>query len=588
MSRFRNLFLIAALYLLNACAEVRAESDSAKKPDDRDRATAVALNYCRASFHRIRRYESQRVLLEEQEKILDNLNLNGIDDEQVIRLYSECLDEIGQIKVAERDSETIQDRYNRTLQRQLGSTALVMAAQMATLSVEGAVRTGVNSWLDYRDLAWTREFDRLKIDRNRIRAVVDKSSKFLDTFWKVAQARNIPDSWLVRGNDLDDLEAAAQEPDLDKRLRVLKRLEAYMECYPPYWYYVARTQQGLGQLFDAEKTYKRTASLGRSHFRRDDMLAAALANQAMIEVALGRDGADQTAIEALRYSPDVWEANLMCSLVLEQTGHFEQAEDAILRNLDSDLESPRSTVALLGLCYRQERTDRLAEYLADSELLAQVPVLSLVQCVDRLGSQNTPPAAFAKLQQSLRVSVEPSFGADDLIVTCDASWQPEAAALRLKFPGQDDVKAAVRPTLSRLPTGEFVFRFPDVTDGGSPLRPKPVALDGVTLVFTYPSQTTKVPPLTVTLGAPVPAKRQATAPWLVSSPVAITRGDRRVSLVDESTRPNPDDNIHARPSQRPRVTIVGVRSPSEPATREPDRDPKPDRPTNEVPPPPEP
>ena len=210
MRRFRNATSIAAMVsLFSISAVLSAETDSVEKPDDRAQATAVALNYCRASFHRIRRYESQRVLVEEQQKILDNLNLNGINDEEVIRLYTECLDEIGQIKVSELESETVQDRFNRTLQRQVGSTAIVMAAQMATLSVEGFVRSGVNSWLDYRDLAWTREFDTLKIERNRIRAVVDKSSRFLDTFWKVAQERDIPDRWLVRGNDLDDLEAAA-------------------------------------------------------------------------------------------------------------------------------------------------------------------------------------------------------------------------------------------------------------------------------------------------------------------------------------------------------------------------------------------
>jgi tetratricopeptide (TPR) repeat protein len=572
--------IAATVSLLGTSAVLTAESDSVEKPDDRARATAVALNYCRASFHRIRRYESQRVLLEEQQKILDNLNLSGINDEEVIRLYSECLDEIGQIKVSELESETVQDRFNRTLQRQVGSTAIVMAAQMATLSVEGFVRSGVNSWLDYRDLAWTREFDTLKIERNRIRAVVDKSSKFLDTFWKVAQERNIPDRWLVRGNDLDDLAAAAQEPDLTKRLRVLRRLEPYMECYPPYWYYVARTQQGLGQLFDAELTYKRTAQLGRNHFRRDDMLAAALANQAMIEVALGRDGADQTAREALRHSPDVWEANLMCALVLEQSGHFEQAEDAILRNVDSELETTRSIVALLGLCYRQERTDRLAEYLSDSELLAQVPVLSLVQCAGKLGREHTPPAAMAKLRQSLRVSVQPSFGADDLIVTCDPIWQPEAVSLRLRFPGRKDAPSTARPTLSRLPTGDFVFRFPDVPDGGSPLRPKSVSLDGVTLIFDYPGQAAKVPPLTVTLGPPE-ASRNA-APWRsIASPASIALGDCRVALADEAARPDPDDNIHARPGQRPRVTIIGVRNvPASGSNR-------PKKPVEEVPPPPE-
>ena len=59
------------------------------------RNTAVTLNYCRAALHRIRRGPSKNVLLEEQQRILNNLDLNQIDDPEVITLYRSILDEIG-------------------------------------------------------------------------------------------------------------------------------------------------------------------------------------------------------------------------------------------------------------------------------------------------------------------------------------------------------------------------------------------------------------------------------------------------------------------------------------------------------------
>ena len=59
------------------------------------RNTAVTLNYCRAALHRIRRAPSKNVLLEEQQRILNNLDLNQIDDPEVITLYRSILDEIG-------------------------------------------------------------------------------------------------------------------------------------------------------------------------------------------------------------------------------------------------------------------------------------------------------------------------------------------------------------------------------------------------------------------------------------------------------------------------------------------------------------
>ena len=76
--------LLATLFLGSGTVHAQPRpSDSAAAPSNREaerraRATAVALNYCRTSFHRIRRHPNKQVLVEERERILDNLNLNGI------------------------------------------------------------------------------------------------------------------------------------------------------------------------------------------------------------------------------------------------------------------------------------------------------------------------------------------------------------------------------------------------------------------------------------------------------------------------------------------------------------------------------
>ena len=57
------------------------------------RNTAVTLNYCRAALHRIRRAPSKNVLVEEQQRILNNRDLNQIDDPEVIVLYRSILEQ---------------------------------------------------------------------------------------------------------------------------------------------------------------------------------------------------------------------------------------------------------------------------------------------------------------------------------------------------------------------------------------------------------------------------------------------------------------------------------------------------------------
>lgn len=544
MSRLKFSLLNRTLTALVACATIlvmnnaHVEADDDKTtPDSRDRSTAVALNYCRASFHRIRQNPSQRVMLEEQEKILNNLNLDGIADEAVIKLYTSVLDEIAQIEIAERETDVLQDKFKKTLHRKLGGTALAVTAQMATLSFERAVYTGVNSWLDYRDMDWTREFDTWKIEKNRINAVVDKSSKFLDTFWKLTQSRNIPDRWLVRGNDLDDLTEATKEPDLKKRLRILKRMEPFMECYPPYWYYLARTQQGLGDFSESSATYNNLANLGHGHFRRDDMMAASLANLAVIQTFQNQPGADKSARQALAHSPDVWQANLMAAQVLEQHGHLKDAEDAILRNIDVDLETTRSTVALVGMYYRQHQSEKLAQVLANEDTLAALPILSLMQAAAELARTHpVPPATIQRLRSSLRVAVEPKFGDDDLIIACDPVWQLELAQVAVVFPSAQQPPTAIRhSSLETHPSGETVIRFSGVVDGGNPLRPSSPQLAGTTLLFEFPPGPTQIDPLVVVLGDPVrkPATAaQAAAPWwTAASPSGIRYGNIRLDLL---------------------------------------------------------
>lgn len=535
-----------------------APETATQEPDSRGQSTAVALNYCRASFHRIGRIQSKRVLIEEKEKILNNLNLNGIADEEVIKLYSAVLDEISQIEVTETEVSVLKDKYKKAVHRQIGQTTFLMAAQFATASMDSMARTGVNSWLDYRDLSWTREFDQWKVEKARIQAVVDKSSKFLDTFWKLAQKKNIPDRWMIRGNDLDNLAEAIAEEDLERRLRVLNRMEPFMECFPPYWYYLARTQQGLGKFDEAAKTYDKLADLAAGHFRKDDMLAAAIANRAIIQENLKQAGADRSALEALRYSSAVWEANLMCAQVLERHELIDDAEDAILRNLDVGLEVPRSATSLLGLYYRQGRSHDIARTLNNDEWLPQIPVISLIQAAKKLPSGKLPPKLVERIQQTIGLTVDRNFGADDLLLICDPVWQANEAQIRIQMPheiaGSSIANRTVSPSdpeskgqLQQLASGETLVRFKRITERGNLFSQRSASLLGTTVEFSYLPKNSNVPLLAVTFGPPVRRTDTRSTWWPAASPVSIQFEDTTIDLIQTTlvvaSRPNDSASV---------------------------------------------
>jgi hypothetical protein len=446
-------------------------------------ATAVALNYCRAAFHRIRRDPTKPVLAQEQEKILNNINLDGIADQEVITLYTSVLDEINQIGIADYERSLLRKHHGSNIQRKLTWDALAFGADLALGQYGNAIRTGANSWWDYRVMSYQRDMDVLRVDKTRMVVVVQKSSTFLDTFWKMAQKKKIPDRWLVRGDDLDALDEAMQETDPEKRLRVLKRMEPFMESYPPYWYYVGRTQQELGQLFAAANTYSQLLELGHGHFRKDDMLATGLANKAAIQDYLGQPTAAETAAKALEYSTDVWEANLICARILQRARQFAVAEDAILRNLDVDLETTRSRVFLASLYYHAEERDKLLRLLADEQVVAQLPAPVLLRCAAFLGAQQTPPHVLRAVTASLEGQPRMLFGPDEFVLRASSTWQLHLASLTVVYDGQELANPEVTAG-----NGFYQLRYTGRFEWGNPLGSLPPAVR-FDVKLTYPDQT---------------------------------------------------------------------------------------------------
>ena len=447
-----------ALFADEPVVETAAQTAAVDSSPDRtaaDEATAAAvtINYCRASLHRIRLSPTAGVLGEERRHILNNLNLNGISDEEVIRLYSAVLDEIGSVEIADRERDAAGRHFQRRSAQTATFTAFKLMADVAGLNYTEAVKTGASSWWDFRGLQLDRDAALWKVDRDRMQGVLNKSGEFLDVSWKLARKREIPDRLLVRGDDLDRFAAAVREPDAETRLRRLARLEPYLSAYPPYWYHVGRTQQSRGLFVEAERTYAKLASLGDGHFRRDEMLAAGWANTAMIRDHLGRADAADAAGRALACSTDVWQVNLAAAGVLAKAKRFAEAEDACFRNLDADLESDRSTEALVLVYADGGETDKLVDRLADPAVAARLSPAALVRCAAALRGRSLPDPAAGRLFASLRGTVDARFGRDDLVLSADTAWGLERATFAA---AGGDGRA---PTLS-LEGGRHAVRFP--------------------------------------------------------------------------------------------------------------------------------
>ena len=399
----------------NAAAKV--ESDEVRK------ITAVALNYCRASLHRIRQTPEKHIFHEEQLRILNNLDLNRIEDPEVITLYKSILDEISQVQISERERVVIDEQFRRNTHRQLSTSFFVVGAQVVTGQLGGAIQSGANSWWDFRNQQVRRDSDSWKVEKSEFTGLMTRSSAFLDSFWRLSRKNDIPDRWLIRDVDLDQMTRALAERDATQRLRMLSRMERFMECYPPYWYYVARTQQQLGLIPEATKTYERLSDIGSGHFRQDDMLASSMANLALLQEEQGLPEAADTAMRVMDYSIRNWESNLICACVLGRHQRFDDAEELILCNLDEDQEAGQSRIALASLYYHSENKSRLAELLSDEQVVRGVPIPGLLLCARMLGADAVPPQTQQYLASTLSASIRRTSQGAAVTLSVAAAWK---------------------------------------------------------------------------------------------------------------------------------------------------------------------
>lgn len=497
----RSKLIYSLLMTLTLSLFPAVQGDEAEQHQETVRkTTAVALNYCRAALHRIRRYPQKNVFYEEQTRILNNLNLNQIEDPEVISLYKSILDEISHVEINERERVVINEQFRRSIHRQLGTSFFVIGAQVATGQLGNVIQSGANSWWDYRNQEIRRDSDEWKVEKTEFTNLMSRSSTFLDSFWRLSQKNNIPDQWLIRDQDLDQLGRVLNEPNPEQRLRMLVRMERFMECYPPYWYYVARTQQHLGLTDEALQTFQRLSSVGSGHFRQDDMLASCMANMALLQELNNDPQAPQTAARVLDYSMRNWESNLICAWVLGRHRDYDTAEELILCNLDEDQEAGQSRVALVSLYYHSENRPKLVKLLNDERVVRDVPIPGLLLCARLLGADTTPDRLQTFLASTLSASVRRAGRSHALTLAASPAWKIQDARPEIAGGGQQFHSVGYRPGATSIHADFVTESHDDAAEEPGSLR----------VILNYPG----TPAIHITLNPPAPP---STPPPAVSS-----------------------------------------------------------------------
>lgn len=182
----------------------------------------------------------------------------------------------------------------------------------------------------------------------------------------------------------------------------------------------------------------------------------------------------------MEYSAEAWEANLVCANVLQKYGRYDDAEDAILRNLDVSLERSQSRVALLGLYYSSDNKAKLAEQLQDPDWVKDIPARQLVMIAAKIGQKELPLPVVDQLSTSLQATPRLNVGRDDFVVAISPTWQIQNATVTLHV-GE---RTYGNPRISNS-RDSVLLSFNGVAEFGNPLSAAR-ELSDVSMSIKYP------------------------------------------------------------------------------------------------------
>ncbi len=326
------------------------ESSVPRNQDHVRLQTIQSLNYVVVSLTHIISYNDKGVLDQEYDKIINNLNLRSIPDEEIVLLLQDLLDLLTKSKITDREREIIERKYACNVNNALkdafrsGLSGMQFTANPYTTLASGLMSVG-SVYFNYR--AQIEQFkEELKdqewaIEKNVLVNLNDFRRGLLGSSWRLLKEYDIPDHWRLTESQLTNYSEILRDPEKKRCHSRLVRIENDFQMYPPYWYYRGRVAQDIGNMEDALNSFDNFNNSRMNIYRKDPFVASCAMSKIMIN-------GDKTPVQdtllnlelIVQNSTDQDWANLLfAALQYARLEHYDEARDLIMRNLDNGYDN---------------------------------------------------------------------------------------------------------------------------------------------------------------------------------------------------------------------------------------------------------
>lgn len=353
MKRFSS-FLILFVWGILLCVSPVAEGAVTLKEEKKYDPIEVlqTLNYCTYSLSKIVSYNDRVVLSFEYDNIINNLNLNAIPDENIVKLLAKLMDTLKDEIISERKRERIEKSYQRKLERTLYN--LLAGVKLSPQSVVSAAVSAVSS-MGSMYVNYQRQIEEyLSENEEMIEALGDEKlnsinairKDLLTASWNIVKKYNIDDQYRLTEKQINEFVESVKSGGEEVQYRKLARLlrdNAAFQYFPPFWYYYALSNKENETFFlDCTDEFLQTH---RPIFRKDPLWASVLMERLRLQKKT--DSKNSVDIQSVREDLEQiinqsnnsdWQNFLFVGLTYAQIDMLEEARENLQRNIDNGYE----------------------------------------------------------------------------------------------------------------------------------------------------------------------------------------------------------------------------------------------------------
>ncbi len=355
--------------------------------------TAMLLNYCRESLYKIVEYNDRAVLDEEYGKLVNNIDITRIQDDEAALLIESLLVELNTLKLSELEKRYLLDAYNKRIQNKVleifkggKNPPSINADEPATLACQALLylASGIAGYRESKARLGQEIAERsLQLQAEELKRLTVLRTQFFDTEYKLYKRYDLPDRLNVKEVQLAQYIKVLADEDSQRRLERLERLKDDFDAFPPFWYEIGKAAQETNQPDLAKSYYSHFERIQPQVFREDQDYVQLCMHRLMLfdpdsEEEFIRQ--DLRTIESNTKYYYKWESILFAAIMYYRIGDLDNARRLIRQSINEGYCVELHESVLVEMESRAARTSlqQMADGLIEKEDIEALDALERV------------------------------------------------------------------------------------------------------------------------------------------------------------------------------------------------------------------